>query len=236
VSRIRSIKPEFWTDGAMIGLSAFARLLYIGSWNFACDGGHLPDDGVGLVLKVLPADNVDPDVLLGELLDAGRFVRITLPDRRTWLSIPRFGDHQKLDKRWAGRCPACSAAGSILAETPRDSPNFAHTHPASPDPAVGVDRSGVERSGGEWAPSPTGAPPSPFCPLHPNGTDGPCRACGDARRAVTASAGALLTLPTYSPTRGPEPDECKAHKYLAGFCVHCGDKEGSDAWVLSPRF
>lgn len=28
-------------------------------------------------------------------------------------------------------------------------------------------------------------PPSPHCPKHPSGTDAPCRACGDARRAHT---------------------------------------------------
>jgi hypothetical protein len=44
MARIRTTKPEFWTDGKVVGMSPFARLLFLGSWNFAlCDDGHLRD-------------------------------------------------------------------------------------------------------------------------------------------------------------------------------------------------
>jgi hypothetical protein len=42
---------------------------------------------------------------------------------------------------------------------------------------------------GGWVPevsSPDPAEPSPHCPQHPQGTDAPCRACGDARQAYAA--------------------------------------------------
>src|SRR5690349_8386566 len=39
--KIRAVKPEFWTDDEIVELSAFARLLYIGLWNLACDNGHV---------------------------------------------------------------------------------------------------------------------------------------------------------------------------------------------------
>lgn len=35
MARIRTVKPEFWTDRRMVKLSPLARLLYISSWNFA---------------------------------------------------------------------------------------------------------------------------------------------------------------------------------------------------------
>src|SRR5688572_16306001 len=101
MARIRSIKPEFWTDGTIVSLSVPARLFYIGTWNFAlCDRGHLPDDPVGLRLKILPADNVDAFAIVAELLEAGRLVRRTSSSGRTYLLIPRLVDHQKVDARW----------------------------------------------------------------------------------------------------------------------------------------
>jgi len=122
MARIRSIKPEFWTDGNIVQLSPWARLLYMGMWNFAlCDSGHLPDDPMGLKLKILPADAVDPDELLGELLTLGRVIRRRNEDGRTFLHILRFTDHQKVDTRWNSKCPYCSAESvEVPAEAPAE--------------------------------------------------------------------------------------------------------------------
>jgi hypothetical protein len=131
MARIRTVKPEFWTDGRMVKLSAFARLLYVGSWNFAlCDAGHLPDDPMGLKLKVLPADDVDAEALFEELLGLGRFVRKATPDGRTYLHIPRLSDHQKVDGRWNSRCPFCAAE----AETPPTGARIQSDHQDSREP------------------------------------------------------------------------------------------------------
>ena len=35
MARGRVITPDFWSDGNMVGVSPFARLFYIGMWNFA---------------------------------------------------------------------------------------------------------------------------------------------------------------------------------------------------------
>jgi hypothetical protein len=108
MARIRSIKPEFWTDGNIVRLSPYARLLFIGAWNFAlCDYGHVADDPERLRLQVLPSDPVDPVALLDELISNGRLTRIELSDGRTFLHIKRFEDHQRIEKRWTPRCPAC---------------------------------------------------------------------------------------------------------------------------------
>jgi hypothetical protein len=124
MARIRTIKPDFWSDGKIVTLSAAARLLFIGSWNFAlCDDGHLPDDAMGLKLKVLPADAVDPFELLQELLDAGVIVQGETADGRSYLHVPRLRDHQKVDNRWTPRCFVCT------------SQNPAEPQPASTKPA-----------------------------------------------------------------------------------------------------
>jgi hypothetical protein len=118
MARGRVITPDFWTDGNMIGMSAFARLFYIGLWNFAyCDKGHLPDDALGLKLKILPADPVDAAELLAEVMDAGRVVRVEA-DEKTYLWMPSFAPWQKTDPRWKTRCPACAHQDSLkLTET-----------------------------------------------------------------------------------------------------------------------
>lgn len=111
MARIRTIKPDFWTDGNMVKLSPFARLLYIGMWNFTmCDYGHVADDAMKLKLQVLPMDDVDINELLLEVMNAGRVVRIVSDDGRTFLHVKRFGDHQKIDPRWKTRCQACGSA------------------------------------------------------------------------------------------------------------------------------
>lgn len=133
MARMRYIKPGFWTDGVMVRLSPFARLLYIGSWNFAmCELGHLPDDPFELKLQILPADQVDPAELVEELVAADRFDRVTAGGR-TYLRARRLPNHQKTDKRYEARCPACTALSSAAAAgAPGDSPPPPEEPPVTP--------------------------------------------------------------------------------------------------------
>lgn len=155
MARIRTIKPDFWSDGTMVGLSSWARLFYIGTWNFSlCDRGHLPDDALGLKLKILPADQIDADALLGELLKAGRLIRRRTTDGRSYLFNPRLVDHQKTDARWNSRCPHCASEESggyveeavNLPEPPRDSPEPPRDspEPAEPPPTSAQGSKGKE--------------------------------------------------------------------------------------------
>lgn len=123
MARIRSLKPEFWTDGKVVGLSFGARLLFMGMWNFArCDHGHVDDDALQLKLKILPADNVDAEALLEELIEAELIDRYE-GEGRTFLHIRRFTDHQKVETRWNTRCPYCTPTNSDeVSETPSTTP------------------------------------------------------------------------------------------------------------------
>lgn len=134
MARIRSLKPEFWTDGIIVQLSMAARLFYQGTWNFACDRGHLPDDPVGLKLKILPADDVDAEALIAELIEHGRIERRVTADGRPFLYVKRLPDHQKLDARWQSRCPYCAAetAPPDPVPPPRDTPPGPAAPPESP--------------------------------------------------------------------------------------------------------
>lgn len=138
MARIRTVKPEFWTDGHMVRLSAFARLLYIGSWNFAlCDNGHLPDDAMSLKLKVLPADPVDADELLEEIISTGRIVRKATGDGRSYLHIVRLVEHQKTDARWQSRCPYCLAEAHDTANGSPRPPQGSANHGEPPEDSAG---------------------------------------------------------------------------------------------------
>jgi hypothetical protein len=145
VARIRTIKPDFWTDGNMVKLSPFARLLYIGMWNFTmCDHGHLADDAMKLKLQVLPMDNVDIEALLDEIMASGRVVRMEA-DGRSYLLVKRFEDHQKIDPRWKTRCPACAQVDSLIpAETQVSLGELTVTPELSPTLPLGREGMGRE--------------------------------------------------------------------------------------------
>lgn len=146
MARIRTIKPDFWTDGNMVKLSPFARLLYIGIWNFTlCDHGHVSDDAMKLKLQILPMDNVDIDELLAEIMAQGRVTRVASADGRTYLHVPRFEDHQKIDPRWKTRCPACAQQDSLApVETPVSLSELPATPEVSPTLTLGRDGMGRE--------------------------------------------------------------------------------------------
>jgi hypothetical protein len=117
MARIRTIKPEFWTDGKIVQLSPWARLFFIGMWNFAlCDHGHVVDDADALKLRILPSDGVDGAELIDELINAGRVARVMISDGRTFLHVPRLIDHQNVDKRWSPRCPVCNESQVVPVE------------------------------------------------------------------------------------------------------------------------
>ena len=42
MARIRTIKPDFWSDEKIVELTPWARLLFIGLWNFSDDDGRMP--------------------------------------------------------------------------------------------------------------------------------------------------------------------------------------------------
>lgn len=146
MARIRTIKPDFWTDGNMVRLSPFARLLYIGMWNFTlCDHGHVADDAMKLKLQILPVDPVNIDELLAEIMAQGRVVRVADGDGRTYLLVKRFEDHQKIDPRWKTRCPACAQVDSLtLTETPVSLGELPETPELSPELTLGRDGKGWE--------------------------------------------------------------------------------------------
>lgn len=101
MAKIRGIKPEIWTDDAFVELTPYARLLWIGLWNFACDNGHLQDKSKQIKIRVLPTDDVNCAELLREIETQGLIHRAD-----GWITIPNLPHHQKPHRRWWKTCPA----------------------------------------------------------------------------------------------------------------------------------
>ena len=107
--KIRGFKSDLWTDEDFVELSPFARLLWLGMWNYACDNGHLADKSKQIKMRVLPTDDVNCAELLRELEAHGRIVR-----ENGVITIPNFTKHQKPDKRYFQTCdvPGCARPGA----------------------------------------------------------------------------------------------------------------------------
>ena len=98
--RIRQIKPAFWTDRVMASLPFRARLLYVGLWQLADDGGWLVWDVAQAGAELLPFESARRrERWLGEdmqrLMDAGRVV---LHDCGH-VQVPTLSEHQKFGGR-----------------------------------------------------------------------------------------------------------------------------------------
>lgn len=105
MARIRTIKPEFWTDEKVVELSPLARLLFIGLWNFADDEGRMTFSATRIKLQILPADSADISELLGEIRGKS-LIHIYTVDNVEYLQVVGFEKHQKVDKRSPSRLPA----------------------------------------------------------------------------------------------------------------------------------
>lgn len=154
--RIRTIKPEFWTDPVMVQLSPIARLFYIGTWNFAlCDQGHLEDDPLRLKLQILPAENADVAAIIEELVQCDRLRRVQV-DEGKFLHIHTLSDHQRVDGRWTPRCPVCTHEASR--ELPETHASLTEPHANSRGLTAGKESKGKESKGRVGADAP---PPRP---------------------------------------------------------------------------
>lgn len=104
MARIRTIKPDFWTDEKVVELSAFARLLFIGLWNFADDEGRMEYSPKRIKMQILPADSAEIPRLMEELSALG-LIAIYSVENIDYLQIAGFAKHQKVDKRSPSRHP-----------------------------------------------------------------------------------------------------------------------------------
>ncbi|MEV8636559.1 hypothetical protein AB0395_33420 [Streptosporangium sp. NPDC051023] len=138
--RIRSVKPEFWSDRKLARQhSRDARLLYIALWNQADEHGRVLGDPRWIKGNCLPYDDdIDEQAverLLGELIASGR-VQPYIVEDDPYLFLPKLAKHQRLEAvKVPSRLPAPPPEMAGPEEPP---PGGAHL--SEPDPGEFVPR------------------------------------------------------------------------------------------------
>lgn len=145
--RIRQVKPSFFKDPTMAGLSSAVRLFYIGLWLLADDAGWLRWDAAEAGNELYgyePRSRRERNVVayLDALLAEGRVI---LHDCGH-LSIPKFSDHQRMSgltkqvrTEWKEHDSRCLP--QIPADA-RESPQFPY---AGKGTVVVEERNGTEK-------------------------------------------------------------------------------------------
>jgi hypothetical protein len=125
MARIRTVKPEFWSDEKLAECSLEARLLFIGTWNFADDEGRMEYSPKRLKMQVFPGDNIDVASLVEELAKHALVIAYRV-EKRDYLAIPNFKKHQRVDHPKPSTIPAPpvadsqNATGTIQERSPND--------------------------------------------------------------------------------------------------------------------
>lgn len=110
MARIRSIKPEFWTDFRLAkDLPRDVRLFYIALWNEADDEGRFQAHPRRVLGACFPYDDdlsaEDIKGWLQLLEESGRLVLYTIDDE-PYAELTKFGPHQKINRPTPSRLPA----------------------------------------------------------------------------------------------------------------------------------
>lgn len=143
MARIRTIKPEFWTNEKVMSCNALTRLLFIGMWNFADDYGRMIYAPGSIKARVFPNDQLStPDMrdMINELCSNGLLMLYSANDKE-YIEITGW-DHQKIDKRQTSKIPGPFESGSAIngaiPPTPADLPRL------TPTPAPVMEGKGEE--------------------------------------------------------------------------------------------
>ncbi len=142
-ARIRTVKPEFWQDELIGSLPMGAQLLYLGLISHADDEGRLRGSPLLIRAQVFPYRlEAEVEEWLALLAEANRIVRYVV-DGQSYIAIPRFTDHQRIEK------PKKSALPVPQKRAIRDE---SRTRPGHVDDASGTHpgRNGMEGNGMEW--------------------------------------------------------------------------------------
>lgn len=128
MARIRTIKPEFWTDEKIVELDPWDRLLFIGLWNFCDDEGYFMCQPKKIKMQVFPGDSTDVSRGLWNLLEASRLALYTSGegivghvnnwDRHQKVSNPAKSRLKSLDLRKLTDSEAGKALGITDVQSP----------------------------------------------------------------------------------------------------------------------
>lgn len=98
--RIRTIKPEFWTDEKVGDISITARLLFIALLNQSDDEGNLLCSLKQIKIHAFPYDNFSNDQIVTWLMEcvSQDLLRCYVINGKSYLHITNFHKHQKINR------------------------------------------------------------------------------------------------------------------------------------------
>lgn len=105
MARIRTIKPEFWRDELLAGISPEAALLAIGLLNHCDDEGYFNANPKLVESDVFPLRtlSITTTVLLRELANIGYIEVFSGSDGKTYGKVVNFEKHQVINKKTASK-------------------------------------------------------------------------------------------------------------------------------------
>jgi hypothetical protein len=106
--RIRSIKPEFWESESLGRVSREARLLFIGLFSCCDDVGRARASSRLLASRLFPYDDDAFKKLPAWIAELERqgCIRLYQVAGESYLDIPKWLNHQKIDKPSASKLPS----------------------------------------------------------------------------------------------------------------------------------
>lgn len=141
MARIRTIKPDFWTDEKLTECSMSARLFFVGTWNFADDKGNLVRSAKKLKMQVFPADSIECEPLIQELLQIGVMIEYEVGGEK-YLHIKGFEKHQVINRPSKSSIPE-----QIFSEQKEQSKDDSlNAHGALTDGREGKGKEGIDTS------------------------------------------------------------------------------------------
>ncbi|MCP5197680.1 MAG: hypothetical protein H6974_12990 [Gammaproteobacteria bacterium] len=166
MSRIRTVKPEFWTGEKIMECSREARLLFIGMWNFCDDGGVHVANLRKLRAEVFPGDD---DVTLEQVgfwiqeLVSHRLIvefEAIYEDYPTRFWFVSGWDHQRIEKpylKYPKYQKDSKNHGTVAERSTTDSRLFGDCS-AQGEESKGRERKGKEGKGEEAPPAASASP------------------------------------------------------------------------------
>lgn len=115
MSRIRSVKPDFWSSEQVMSLSRDERLLFIGMWNFADDLGRIKLNPTSIKAQVLPGDDdATKSVVVSWLSTIIRRSLVECYENAGTVYGQITGwHHQKIDRPQPAKHPGIQDVGSV---------------------------------------------------------------------------------------------------------------------------
>lgn len=128
MARIRTIKPEFWSDEKIVELDFEYRLLFQGIWNFADDQGYIDCSPKRIKMQIFPGDNVEVSRGLARLLEDSLLTayRLKSDPERYVLHVANWEQHQRVSNPAKPRfkpddLEECVSVPDLLARSLEDS-------------------------------------------------------------------------------------------------------------------